>query len=101
MHEFNTQEWIQYTYTHTHTHTHTHMHTLPTCTCMYMVVCVYLPYWNLLTMLLLCLKAMADLSVTFLFLQSISRKSKRSKPPNLKDLLLLAVKRMMFSGVSK
>ena len=31
--------------------------------------------------------------------QNISRKTKRSRPPNLKDLLLLAVNRMMFPGV--
>ena len=33
-------------------------------------------------------------------LQNIARKTKRSRPPNLKDLLLLAVNRMMFQGVS-
>ena len=32
--------------------------------------------------------------------QNIARKTKRSRPPNLKDLLLLAVNRMMFQGVS-
>ena len=32
--------------------------------------------------------------------QNIARKTKRSRPANLKDLLLLAVNRMMFQGVS-
>ena len=31
--------------------------------------------------------------------QNIGRKTKRSRPSNLKELLLLAVKRMMFPGV--
>ena len=35
-----------------------------------------------------------------LSLQNIARKTKRSRPANLKDLLLLAVNRMMFQGVS-
>ena len=33
-------------------------------------------------------------------LQNIARKTKRSRPPHLKELLLLAVERMMFPGVS-
>ena len=33
------------------------------------------------------------------FPQNIDRRTKRSRPPNLKELLLLAVRRMMFPGV--
>ena len=33
------------------------------------------------------------------FSQNIDRRTKRSRPPNLKELLLLAVRRMMFPGV--
>ena len=32
--------------------------------------------------------------------QNIAKKTKRSRPSNLKELLLLAVNRMMFPGVS-
>ena len=32
-------------------------------------------------------------------MQNIARKTKRSSPPNLKELLLLALERMMFPGV--
>ncbi len=40
------------------------------------------------------------LLLLFLLFQNISRKQKRSRPYGLKDLLLLAVQRMMFQGVS-
>ena len=42
----------------------------------------------------------AVLHVYVLSLQNIDRRTKRSRPPNLKDLLMLAVRRMMFPGVS-
>ena len=42
----------------------------------------------------------AVLYVYILSLQNIDRRTKRSRPPNLKDLLMLAVRRMMFPGVS-
>lgn len=38
-------------------------------------------------------------SLCGLSLQNIDRRTKRSRPPNLKELLLLAVRRMMFPGV--
>ena len=38
--------------------------------------------------------------LNFLCCQGIAKKLKRSRPPNLKELLSLAVKRMMFPGVS-
>ena len=42
-----------------------------------------------------------NISKNFLLdlMQNIARKTKRARPPNLKELLLLAVERMMFPGV--